>query len=78
VTATILAALFALLQALARGLGLAADRQQIAAGAAEQKIIDEEAADALEARAAAAADSYDRLSAADRERLRAARGDYRE
>jgi hypothetical protein len=78
VTAAILAAVVALLQALARGLGLVADRQQMAAGAAIQKTADQEAADEVEARAAAAEDAYDRLSPAARERVRAERGYYRD
>ncbi|HVV94697.1 MAG TPA: hypothetical protein VHD15_14895 [Hyphomicrobiales bacterium] len=77
-TAAILAALVALLQALARGLGLLAGQQEIAAGKAEQKAIDGDAADALETRFTQAADAYDRLSPADRERLRAERGYYRD
>jgi hypothetical protein len=74
----VLAAILAALQALVRGLGLAAARQQLDAGRAEQAAIDLEAGNAVLDKAVAAGDAYDRLSADDRERLRVAAGDYRD
>jgi hypothetical protein len=76
--AGILAAVVAALEALARALGLAADRRQRDAGAAEQAAADLEAGDVVEDKAVAAGDAYDRLSDADRGRLRESRGDYRD
>jgi len=76
--AALLAAVIAFLQALARGLGLAADRQQQDAGRAAQRAADLEAGDAVTDKAVTAGDAYDRLSPAARERLRAARGYYRD